>query len=865
MTSSAWHSQDATAVLATLHSSQNGLDAASVHRRLLRDGHNLLPRKKSVSKWLRFFRQLTSPIILILGIAAGIKFFLGLIGDSLAIVFVLLFNAVLGFFQEKKADASLETLRKLSSLRAKVVRDGVLEEVDAEKIVPGDILLLESGTRISADARLIETHALDVDESMLTGESSVVRKNGDLVLEVDAPVAEQRNMVFANTIVTRGRGKAVVVATGIHTEVAAIAQEAESATPPPSPLERRMTTFGHSVVLMTLIMVAAIVLLGLFQGYAVSDLVMTCVSLTVSAVPEGLPIAITIVLSHGLFMMAKQKVIVRKLDAVETLGCTTVICTDKTGTLTENEMTVGKAFLGLEEGIVWAARVAYFCSEGRLDKDRAIGDPVDTALMRFAIETAVLDADEWQKELILPFEPELQMMACSISKGDTTYSVWKGSVEALQKKCRFMWYGNAIIPFDEQLIQGAVHDMTSEGMKVLCLAYAKGDSQDLIMAGIVGLSDPPRNDVKESVVTCQNAGIRIIMVTGDNPKTAQTIAREVGLHVENFQEPKIGKELDLMDDENLYTTVETTAIFARVTPHHKLRIVQQLQKHGDVVAMTGDGVNDAPSLRQADIGIAMGDGTDVAKEASAMVVLDNNFSAIVEAIRRGRVIFRSLQQMVVYLLTTSFGGVMTLAASVLLKLPLPILPLQLLWINLVTDGTTTIPLSLEGEHGDIMKAPPRPKDAPFISWHMMSRSLLASAVMMLGTIGVFMWVVRIRHGSIDYARTMAFTTLALFQMANALNSRSFRRSLFVTYTSQAKGRLRHVPFFLNRWLLYVLTCCFLLQILAVEWPFLQAALHTTPLLLSDWLFVLGIASLVIIVVEINKALWFFFTKPQAHL
>jgi Ca2+-transporting ATPase len=861
----AWHALDIESVIDRLGSSMQGLDTASARSRLLKDGLNRLPRKRAIPKWLRFFHQLTSPIILILGAAATVKFFMGLVHDAMAIFVVLLFNAVLGFFQEQKADASLESLRKMSAVRAKVVRRGVLEEIDAEKVVKGDVLFLESGTRVCADARLIETHALDVDESMLTGESAVVRKNASVMLDEHTPLADQVTMVFANTIVTRGRGKAIVIATGAHTEVAAIAREVESVTPPPSPLERRLKSFGHSVVLVTLVLVASILLFGHYRGYDLSDLVMTCVSLTVSAVPEGLPIAITIVLSRGLFMMAKRMAVIRKLDAVEALGCTTVICTDKTGTLTENEMTVGKTFLGVEEGLVWAARIAYFCSEGRLDGQRAIGDPVDTALMRFAVETGVLDTAGWQKELILPFESEQQMMACSLAKDGQRYTLWKGSVDALRPKCRRMWYGNTIVPIDPSHIDVVAHDMAKEGFKVLCLAYGEGESEELTLAGIVGLFDPPREEVREAVATCQRAGIRIVMITGDDPLTAKTIAHDVGLDSSGVLVSTVGTELDTMSDAQLHDAVEHSTIFARVTPHHKLRIVQQLQAHGEVVAMTGDGVNDAPPLRQADIGIAMGTGTDVAKEASTMVVINNSFAAIVEAIRQGRVIFRSLQQMVVYLLTTSFGGVMTLATSVVLALPLPMLPLHLLWVNLVTDGTTTIPLSLEGEHGNIMKAPPRPTSAPFISAHMFFRSLLASLVMMVGTTGIFMWVLNVRHESIDYARTMAFTTLALFQMANALNSRSFRRSLLFTYHSSIKGQLHCIPFFLNRWLLCTLVCCFILQVLAVELPLLQDILLTTPLLWMDWFCILGVAALVIVVVEINKAVWFFFTPPQHHL
>jgi Ca2+-transporting ATPase len=856
-----WYTLDTSTVLNLLHSSKEGLDTPSARSRLLQNGPNLIPKEHTRSAWLQFFSQLTSPIIAILGIAAALKVYLGQIGDASVIGFVVVFNTLLGYFQEKRAAASLESLRKLSCLRAKVFRDGILVEINAEHIVPGDVIHLESGTRISADARLLETHTLDVDESMLTGESTVVRKNATPQGTEQNPPEDTSVLVFAGTIVTRGRAQAVVIATGKNTRLAAIVSEAEAASPPPSPLEKRMTSFGHSIALLTLSMMAVIALIGLWRGFALSDLIMTCVSLTVSAVPEGLPIAITLILSHGLFQMAKRNAIVRKLGTVETLGCTTVICTDKTGTLTQNSMTVGKTSLGLEEGMIWAARIAYFCSETRLEETGFIGDPVEAALMRFAKQSGFLDEVGWSKELVLPFESEQQMMACSISKNGTSYTVWKGSFDALQKKCLTMWSGNTIVPFDAQHMNSLCQNMTQDGLKVLSLAYGTGNDPQLTMVGLVGLIDPPREEVRDAIHSCQQAGIRVVMITGDDAKTASTIAKEIGLQVDLLSHrPLTGADVDRMNDASLFKAVQTTPIFARVTPLHKLRIVQQLQKAGEVVAMTGDGVNDAPPLRQADIGIAMGDGTDVAKEASAMVIVDNNFASIVEAIRRGRVMFRSLQQMVVYLLTTCFGGIMTIAMSILLALPLPILPLQLLWINLVTDGTTTIPLSLEGEHGNIMKAPPRKQNSPFISRLMFGRALLASFIMMAGTITVFTWALHIQHTSIDYARTMAFTTLALFQIVNALNSRSVRRSLFFTYHSPSKGELEPIPFFQNIALLATIAMCTLLQVLAVELPFLQTALRTTPLHLGDWASIIVIASSVIVIVEVHKALMFFFTK-----
>lgn len=854
-----WHTKTIQTVFHSFDTTPQGLSHQAAQIRLKNTGLNQLPHKKPTAQWLRFFDQLTSPIILMLSAAAIVKLLLHKIGDALAILFVVLFNALLGFIQERKAETSLKALRQLSAPKAKVRRDGKLEEVRSEEIVVGDLIVLESGVRITADARLIESHALDVDESMLTGESLPVRKNALASLEEDTPLFARSTVVYAQTTVVRGRGLAVVTATGPHTEVADILAKTESTTTPTSPLERRMTSFAHAITLATLTMVGFIVLLGPFHGYTLSSLMMICVSLTVSAVPEGLPIAITIVLSHGLVVMARRKAIVRNLGSVETLGCTTVICTDKTGTLTENTMVVGKAVIGLEEGATWAMRIARYCTEARCDGEKVIGDPVDTALMHYARANGFSEND-WNNELFIPFESDQQIMACTITKESLRYTVWKGSFESLGKRCRYMWHGSSLVPFDADLAESFVRDMSGNGLKVLCLAYGQGNDQELTMAGIVGLVDPPRTEAKTAVETCQRAGIRVIMVTGDDPRTAKAIAQECGLKISEQPDPYTGRDLDTMDDAALSSALKTASIFARITPSHKLRIVQLLQKSGAIVAMTGDGVNDAPPLKQADIGIAMGDGPDVAKEASSMVILNNSLLTIVDAIRQGRVIFRSLQQTVVYLTTTCLSGVMTVATAILLELPLPILPLQFLWINLVTDGTTTIPLSLEGEHGDIMKAPPRNKDAPFISGYMFRRSLLAAAIMMVGTLGVFIWVWQWRHGSLEYARTMTFTTLALFQILNALNSRSVRRSLFFTFHSKINGTMHTIPFSQNRWLLIVLTACLSLQIFAVELPFLQNSLQTTPLSWSDWMWVFGISSSVILGVEIHKAWKFFFQR-----
>lgn len=873
MTRPIWHTLEVSLVLEQLQSSAEGLGAHEAKRRLFLDGPNLLPTPPPPSSWHILFRQMADPIIGILSAAAVVHMVLRNIIDACAIVFVVVFNALLGFFQEKKAETSLKALKKLTSPKAKVLRDAHPEEIDASEVVVGDVLLLESGARVCADARIIDCHALEIDESTFTGESLPSHKRCDVQPE-DAPLYRQINMLFCGTTVTRGRGRAVVVEIGADTQLGAIAKASHEATPPISPLQKRLHTFGRRISIFTLSLMAVVVSLGYFEGRSLYELLMTCVSLTVSAVPEGLPIAVTVTLSIGLLRMAERLAVVKRLPAVETLGCTTVICTDKTGTLTENRMQVQELRIGstpssvlaqypYSEALLWSSRILWWCSETKIREDGSfVGDPVEAALMRYA-QTSLTPQEAWQHFLLLPFEPELRMMACTIRDKDKSFTIWKGALESLILSCSFMYQGYELIPFNKEIIEQEHLEMTRQGLRVLALAYKQGEEtaesashpSGLTLVGLVGLNDPPRREASTSVRKCQEAGVRVIMITGDHQETARAIADNIGLNSSN--RALSGSQIDALSDEELAQAVASVSIFARASPIHKLRIVRQLQRQHEVVAMTGDGVNDVPSLRQADIGVAMGSGTDVAKEAASMVILDNNFASIVEAIRHGRVIFRSLQQMAVYLLTTCFGGVVTIATAMLLDIPIPLLPLQLLWINLVTDGTTTIPLAMEGEHGNIMHAPPRKKDAPFFPYRLYMRSLISSLVMVIGTIGIFVW--DLWYSSLQHARTMAFTTLAFFQICNALNSRSVRRSLFFSFRRDSV-RLGAVPFFHNTWLWSTLFLCMALQVLAVEWSPLQKVLYTVSLSFSNWAAILTTSLTVIVAVELHKALSFFFGK-----
>jgi len=824
-----WHNLEIQDVLHRLQSSPEGLYEQRAQNLLKEHGPNALPEKPLTPGWRHFLQQFRSPIVGILGVAALLKLLIGHLGNFLAIIVVIIFNAILGFFQERKAQSSMKSLRSFSTPLSRVIRNGHLREIPTHDLVVGDIILLESGTRVPADARLIETHALDLNESMLTGESTVVRKYAEKILDEKTPTADQTNMVFSGTIVTRGRARAVVIATGTHTHTASIIQASESAAPPPSPLSKRLTDFGWTISMIAIALMVGTTLIGLIQGIPLTDLIMTCVSLTVSAVPEGLPIAVTVVLAQGLLSMAKRKAVIRRLPTIETLGCTTLICTDKTGTLTQNKMQVAQV-VSFEKDPYWLFTIASHCHETRMEKTH-IGDPIEIALVDYAQKQGY--HEKYLKDLTLPYEPENKMMACSIEKEEKKIILVKGAPEKITSLAQ---------PFDLKHFESELHAMTNKGLRVLAFAYGE-QIGELIIAGLIGLQDPPRDEVISAIQTAHTAGIRVAMITGDQPETAQAIARQIGFP--HSTKVLTGKQIDEIEGYQLHEAILASDIFARVTPTHKLTIVEHFQQAHHTVAMTGDGVNDAPPLRQADIGIAMGSGTDVAREASDMVILDDNFVSIVEAIRRGRILFKNLQRMAAYLLTTCFGGVLTIAFSVLLGLPLPLLPLQILWVNLVTDGTTTIPLAMEGEHGNCMLTQPRKSEDRFLPLKISMRSLFVAIFMMIGTLSLYLW--SLQSHSLEYSRTIAFTTLSLFQIFNALNSRSIHRSLFFSYK-----HLKRIPFLQNPWLLTILGCCLLLQIAAVEIPFLQLVLETTSLRFHDWMRIAFVCSGIIVAVEIHK-------------
>jgi Ca2+-transporting ATPase len=912
---------------------EQGLTTSEVEKLREAFGTNEIPPPKETPAWLQFLQEFNNPVIIILIVAGIVNGIVAEPKDALVIGFVVLLNTIVGFVQERRAEAALKALREFAPPTARVLRDGKQVEVSTKEIVCGDILLVESGTRVAADARLLSSLTLQVDESMLTGESLPADKQHDATLDNHATLGDRKNMLFSGTIVQRGRGKALVTAVGQATEFGKISQDIAEADDNQSPLQQRLEHFGKYLSVGIMVTVAVIFVVGWLRGNPILTMLLTAVGLAVSAIPEGLPVSVTITLSIGMHLMAKRNAVIRKLVAVETLGSTNVICSDKTGTLTRNQMTALRLYTGgvrytvsgggyekrgaitpdnsaaitTNQALEQLVRIGLLCTESRLhDPEPAtddgefvvIGDPTEAALLVLAHKAGVGEKEQmqWEVRVDLPFESERQFMAVQAQRRsavldttgaddsvlhstqdlpDETLILLKGSIDRLLPRCSYVVGadGSVLSLEQEELSSGTVESVEAiarhaeefavSGLRVLLLAYKSvaapvnpeelANIEELVFVGLVGIVDPPRDEAKQAIADCRSAGIRVVMITGDHVKTAQAIASELHLSGERTPVALSGRDLETMSDEELSERVLQTDVYARVSPSDKLRIVRHLQEHNNIVAMTGDGVNDAPALKQADIGIAMGTGTDVAKDVSSMVILDNNFVSIAEAVRRGRVIFNNLQHIILYILTTSFGGVLTLASSVFLGIPLPMLPAQLLWINLVTDGTSTFPLAFEKEHGNAMNAKPRKKDAPLVSGRMLIRIILCGTVMMLGTLGMFYVSYVLRHDPMLKAQTIAFTTLALFQIWNVQNSRSLERSLFFSLPKRGGGKHRRIYFSDNPQLLGVMLLALALQVGAVTLPFMDEILSTPyPISLREWV-EMGLVSLsVIIVVEIHK-------------
>jgi P-type Ca2+ transporter type 2C len=874
----------------------NGLDTAGVEHSRRVHGVNELPRERVKPGYMLLLEQVNNPIIIILLVAAVLTAALADLADSIVIFAVVIVNSLIGYYQETKAEAALRALKDLTAPSARVLRDGSQATIPATELACGDIVFVESGTKVPADIRLAETQELMIDESMLTGESLHVRKQAEVAVSEDAPLGDRFTMLYAGTVVQRGRGKGVVVAVGVQSELGQITRNIVEAEQTISPLQLRLARFGKNLSISIGIAIGVLFVAGWLQGNSLLQMFLTSVGLAVSAIPEGLPVSVTVALSIGVYSMAKKNAIIRKLAAVETLGSTTVICTDKTGTLTENAMTVTRIAAGGEvyevsgtgydaEGTISGADgapvsvdehsplgrtllIGALCTESRLVRKngemKLVGDPTEGALLASAMKGGILPEEAAQRHPVLdlrPFESELQYMAVTVAFEGRTMLMVKGSLERILAMCSRMRTGEGTQPLDEAAIRREADAMSAMTLRVIACCWRELDGDGGIhddasysgceFVGLQGMQDPPRESARQAIADCKNAGIKVIMITGDHPETARAIAEQLRLSDERI-DVMTGTDLDAIDDKRLRGLCDTTEVYARVSPMHKLRIVRELQNRDHIVAMTGDGVNDAPALKAANIGVAMGSGTDVAKEASSMVVMDNSFASIAAAVRYGRVIFDNLRHIILFVLSTSFGGVLTIMASILAGMPLPLLPAQLLWVNLVTDGISTFPLAYEKEHGDVMARPPRPLNTGLVPKEMLITILLAGLIMMIGTLGVYTWALNtygyytvapeLQGFPLEKARTMAFVTLALFQIFNVHNSRSVHSSLF------------SIGPFSNRPLLMIMLVSLTLQVAAIHLPGLNTLLRVTSLTVQEWMICVGSSFSIIILIELYKLL-----------
>ncbi|MEW6184861.1 MAG: HAD-IC family P-type ATPase [Thermodesulfobacteriota bacterium] len=873
-----WYQQDTVNIIEQLETSNQGLTEAVATSRLQQYGPNRLAEEGQISRLRLLLHQFTSPLIYILMLAAVVTFFLQEYKDTGVIVAVIILNAVIGYTQELKAEKNVRALKKLIVPRARVIRESREQEIDSEHLVPGDMVVLASGSKVPADLRLIKTLELRVDEAMLTGESLPVEKNYQALSEENLTSGDQVNMAFMGTVVVHGRARGVVVETGQRTVLGQIATQVQEALTLKAPLQEKFDRFARTIGLLVLIASGILFAAGILMGENIKEMFMTVVAAAVAAIPEGLPVVVTITLAIGVTRMARRNAIVRRLPAVETLGSTTVIGSDKTGTLTKNEMTVKEVFAGdhvyeltgegydpkgeilsewlavdseLEAELKMVFRIGLLCNESDVYEEDGVykvdGDPTEGALIVSALK-AGLDTEKERASYpqldIIPFESDRGYMATLHEQGGKKWMFVKGAPEKLFDICSTCSGG----PW--QKVGNISENFAREGLRVLAMAYKEVPPETeelthelletgLVFAGLQGMMDPPRPEVIGAIEGCRKAGIRVVMITGDHAITAKTIARKLGV---GDRDPEVltGRELETMSDDELFQRVPKVSVYARVSPHHKLRITQQLIQHRNIVAVTGDGVNDAPALKAAHIGVAMGkSGTDVAREASDMVLADDNFTSIFNAVEEGRIVFDNLRKVTFFLIPTGIAAILSILGSVLFGLPLPYLPAQLLWINLVSNGLQDVALAFEpGEKGVLLRPPRNPKEG-IMSRILIERTILVSLLISIGVLFEF-WSALDQGVSLEKARTIAMTVMVFFQFFQAWNSRSEIASVF------------RISPFSNPFLFYGMVAAVLSQLAVIYVPGLQWIFRTESISGNEWLRILLIALTVVIVVEADK-------------
>ncbi|MCJ7654253.1 MAG: calcium-transporting P-type ATPase, PMR1-type [Dehalococcoidia bacterium] len=885
-----WHNLEVSEALASLDSKRDGLSQEEAQHRLAQFGHNELAAGERISPWKIFLEQFKNFLIIILLVAVVLSAVVGEVADAIVIFVIILFAAGLGFIQEYRAERAMEALKKMAAPMASVLRNGKEVEIPSRELVPGDIIILRTGDRIPADARLIEAVNLKADEASLTGESLPVEKTAK-VLPGEVSVGDRKNMVFTGTAAVYGRGTAIVTASGMVTEFGKIATMLQEVEKEQTPLQINLDKLGKWIAIGSLALCFVLAGIGVLRGHQILEMLIWGVSLAVAAVPEALPAVVTISLALGVQKMVRRHALIRKLPAVETLGCTTFICSDKTGTLTQDQMTIRRLYVDgklidvtgvgyepkgafhfdgkslnheKEAALQRLLQIGSLCNDTSLTSTNDVweikGDPTEGALVVTAAKAGL-----WQKELQgqspriheIPFSSETKRMTTVHQTPQGKIAYYKGAPEVILSSCSNIYRNGQETELnddDKNNILSVSHEMAGDALRVLGLAYKRlpdtittteGTEQDMVFVGLAGMIDPPREEVKEAVKLCDQAGIKSVMITGDHKLTAVAIAKELGILKEGAA--FTGAEIDNLSDEEFEALVEKIEVYARVSPAHKLRVVEALTKKGHVVAMTGDGVNDAPALKKADIGVAMGiTGTDVTKEAADMILTDDNFASIVAAVEEGRGIFGNIKKYLIYLLSCNFGEILLMAAVILfgplMGLPagtIPLIAIQLLYVNLATDGLPAIALSIDQPDLDIMKQKPRPRNQTIFTAPVLRYMAGAGIWTALVTLGVFLWAIDSGKDFLE-AQGLCFITLILIEFFNAFNCRSLEYSVF------------KIGPFSNKWLIWSILITLAMTIPIFYVPFLQEVFHAYALSLTDWLIAILSASTIFIAAEIYK-------------
>jgi len=874
-----WHTLPVDAVMLRLDSTPHGLAEGEVERRFARYGPNELQAAGGISPWAILFEQFKNVLIIILLFATAISAFLGQGVEAIAIAVIVLFAVVLGFIQEYRAERAIEALRQMAAPTVTVIRDGHEVEIPARELVPGDLILLHAGDKVAADARLVESINLKVDEAALTGESVPVAKNTEALRGEDMALGDRDNMVFGGTIATYGRGHAVVVATGMGTQFGRIAEMLQSVETGKTPLQQNLDKVGRVLGQAAVVIVAAVVAVGMLRDQPLLEMFIFGIALAVAAVPEALPAVVTISLAIGVQRMVKRNALVRRLPAVEALGSTSVICSDKTGTLTKDEMTVRKLHTAARTTTISGSGYepeGEFLSSGtvvepsREETDLLLaaalvcdahvvrddmhgswqikGDPTEGAII-VAAAKAGMQKDELDLQFPrvgeIPFTSETKRMTTLHSVGDAQVAYAKGAPETILDSCSRQLTSRGEVALgdaDREAILETVRQMAGEALRVLGVANKAdatlGDAErDMTFLGLVGMIDPPRPEAKAAVEQCERAGIRVVMITGDHPITAQAVAGELGLL--RAGHTVTGAELEDMNDERLERSVESIEVYARVSPAHKLRVVTALQQRGHIVAMTGDGVNDAPALKKADIGVAMGiTGTDVSKEAAAMTLIDDNFASIVAAVEEGRGIFENIKKYLMYLLSSNIGEIGLIAGATLAGLPLPLTAVQILYVNLATDGLPALALAVDPPDDDLMGRAPRDARTGIFTRRVVTLMVVGGLWSTAANLGLFTWALQSGR-SLTHAMSLTFVSLVMIQFIKAFNFRSDRRSIV------------RRPF-ANKWLNLAIAWEMALLVFIVSFPPLHEPFGTSPLSGTDWLIASCLALTVLPVLELTK-------------